>query len=72
MKPNQQLILEDKVKKLKPNKTLDKNSSLGYRTSLVIWDQCYLPPDTSEHAHLNLYDLTPSSKLVLDLATPEG
>ena len=31
--------------------------------------QCYLPPDTSERA---LPALTPASKLVLDLPTPEG
>ena len=30
--------------------------------------QCYLPPDTSERAP----PLTPASKLVLDLPTPEG
>ena len=38
-----------KAKKLKPNKTLDENSSLSYgASSAIMGSQCNLPPDTSE------------------------
>jgi len=38
--------------KLRPNKALDKNSSLSYGTLPTIWDHT-VPPNTSERAHLN-------------------
>jgi len=47
------------------------NPSQSYRTSPAIWDHTlhpYLPPDTSKRAP----SLTPASKLLLDLPTPEG
>jgi len=49
--------------KLKLNKTLDENSSL-----CSIWDHTHTCHPTSERAPA----LTPASKLVLDLPTPEG
>jgi len=64
------IMLTLSVIKLEQNKAIDENrthpwatgSHLPYRIT-----QCYLPPDTSERTRLN-----PSSKLVLDLPTPEG
>jgi len=41
--------------------------SLVIWMALVIWDQCYLPPDTSEHT-----PPYPSHRPVLDLPAPEG
>jgi len=40
------------VKQLNDIALLNK-SSQSYGTSLAIWEQCYLPPDTSEHAPPN-------------------
>jgi len=58
-----------KVKKLKLNKALDENSSLSYGTSPAIWDHTVLPATRHKWTRPAL---TPASKLVLDLPTPEG
>jgi len=55
--------------KLKPNKALDENSSLSYGVSPAIWDHTVLP--ATRHK-LTRPALTPASKLVFDLPTPEG
>ena len=55
--------------KLKLNKALDENSSLSYGTSPAIWDHTVLPATRHKWTHPAL---TPASKLVLDLSTPEG
>ena len=57
------------VKRLKPNKALDENSSSSYGTSPAIWDHTMLPATRHKWTRPAL---TPASKLVLDLHTPEG
>jgi len=51
------------------NKALDKNSSLSYGASPAIWDHTVLPVTRHKWTRPAL---TPASKLVLDLPTPEG
>jgi len=53
----------------KPNKALDENSSLSYGTSPAVWDYTVLPATRHKWTRPAL---TPASKLVLDLPTPEG
>jgi len=47
--------------KLKPNKALDETTPLSYGALPAIWDHKWICPA-----------LTPASKLVLDLFTPDG
>jgi len=63
------VLYASKVKKLKPNKALDENSSLSYGTSPDIWDHTMLPATRHKWTRPAL---TAASKLVLDLPTPEG
>ena len=51
-----------------PYKVLDENSSLSYGTSPAIWDHTVLPVTRHKGTRPAL---TPASKQVLDLPTPE-
>ena len=48
---------------------LDENSYLSYRTSPAMWDNTVLP--ATRHKWMRPA-LTPASKLILNLPTPEG
>jgi len=54
--------------KLKPNKALEI-SSLSYGASPAIWDHTLLPATRHKWTRPAL---TPASKLVFDLPTPDG
>jgi len=51
------------------NTALNENSSLSYGGSPVIWDHSLT---TCHPTQVNAPHINPGSKLVLDLATPEG
>jgi len=57
------------IQNWKPNKALYENSSLSYGASPAIWDHTVL--NATRHKWTRS-TLTPASKLILDLPTPDG